>query len=87
MNTESETIESKRSKKLVKLEETYINLLKNINNIELYEENRSYLRQIIEVIIWGDQHKVPFVSVRPFYFASLAYKILQPTQTLYLATD
>lgn len=53
------------------MDECYVKLRDQVTNSELYEENLNLLRQIIEVIIWGDQNKMPFTAVSPrllFYF-------------------
>jgi hypothetical protein len=65
MSKESENPKAKKKVKYQHMDECYIKLRDQVTNSELYEENLNLLRQIIEVIIWGDQNKMPFTAVSP----------------------
>ena len=63
MSNLPESIYEKKREKFTQMEEYYYTLINQLDNIEIYEENLRLLRRIIEVIIWGDQNKVPFTAV------------------------
>ena len=63
MNDKVEARDLKKREKYNLMEDCYFALIEQMENLDIFEENLGLLRQIIEVIIWGDQNKVPFVSV------------------------
>ena len=63
MNDDPENPKNKKKIKFQHMEDCYVTLMEQITKIDIYEENLNLLRQIIEVIIWGDQNKMPFTAV------------------------
>jgi hypothetical protein len=55
--------EEKKQEKFIIISELHQKLIPIIDKHEHFEESKSILRQMIEVIIWGDQNKCPFIVV------------------------
>ena len=63
MSDDPENPKNKKKVKFQHMEDCYITLMDQVTQMDLFEENLNLLRQIIEVIIWGDQNKMPFTAV------------------------
>lgn len=79
MTKDPEDPKMKKKMKFQHMDDCHMKLRDQVTNSELYEENLNLLRQIIEVIIWGDQNKMPFTAVSP-----LALRILHPFPPCFL---
>ena len=68
MNDDPENPKNKKKLKFQQMEDCYMTLMEQLTKIDIYEENLNLLRKIIEVIIWGDQNKMPFTAVEQLLF-------------------
>ena len=60
---ESNTKSDKKKEKYMLIIESHNKLFPIIDKHEYFEESKALLRKIVEVIIWGDQNKTPFIVV------------------------